>query len=145
MVYSFIQQSLNSGFAHVQILLAVFREISDGDDLWQWSRLEVRLYTYLRSSITRKQFIIIIIIIIFYQRFILFYTRCLFTIVYVELYGSFYIFETSANFKGLIIGLLSFCMMIRIYFWSSRFFLMRRMSLDFEWLWAYDVSAGTRT
>ena len=116
MVYSFIQQSLNSGFAHVQILLAVFREISDGDDLWQWSRLEVRLYTYLRSSITRKQFIIIIIIIIFYQRFILFYTRCLFTIVYVELYGSFYIFETSANFKGLIIGLLSFCMMIRIYF-----------------------------
>ena len=111
MVYSFIQQSLNSGFAQVQILLAIFREISDGDDLWQWSRLEVRLYTYLRSSITRKQFIIIIIIIIFYQRFILFYARCFFTIVYVELYGSFYIFETSTNFKGLIIGLLSFCIL----------------------------------
>ena len=36
-------------------------EIRDGEDLWQWSRLEIRLNTFRRSTIPQKQFIIIII------------------------------------------------------------------------------------
>ena len=39
-------------------------EICDGEDLWQWSRLEIRLNAFCRSTIPQKQFIIIIIIII---------------------------------------------------------------------------------
>ena len=37
-------------------------EIRDGKDLWQWSRLEIRLNAFRRSTIPQKQFIIIIII-----------------------------------------------------------------------------------
>ena len=39
-------------------------EIRDGEDLLQWSRLEIRLNAFRRSTIHQKQFIIIIIIII---------------------------------------------------------------------------------
>ena len=39
-------------------------EISDGEDLWQWSQLEIRLNAFRWSTIPQKQFIIIIIIII---------------------------------------------------------------------------------
>ena len=39
-------------------------EIRDGEDLWQWSRLEIRLNAFRRSTIPQRQFIIIIIIII---------------------------------------------------------------------------------
>ena len=39
-------------------------EIRDGEDLWQWSRLEIRLNAFHQSTIPQKQFIIIIIIII---------------------------------------------------------------------------------
>ena len=35
-------------------------EIRDGEDLWQLSRLEIRLNAFRRSTIPRKQFIIII-------------------------------------------------------------------------------------
>ena len=35
-------------------------EIRDGEDLWQWSRLEIRLNTFHQSTIPQKQFIIII-------------------------------------------------------------------------------------
>ena len=35
-------------------------EIRDGEDLWQWSRLEIRLDVFRRSTIPQKQFIIII-------------------------------------------------------------------------------------
>ena len=35
-------------------------EIRDGEDLWQWSRLEMRLNGFRRSTIPQKQFIIII-------------------------------------------------------------------------------------
>ena len=34
-------------------------EICDGEDLWQWSRLEIRLSAFCGSSILQKQFIII--------------------------------------------------------------------------------------
>ena len=34
-------------------------EIRDGEDLWQWSRLEIRLNAFRRSTIRQKQFIII--------------------------------------------------------------------------------------
>ena len=37
-------------------------EIRDGEDLWQWSRLEIRLNAFRRSTIPQKQFIFIIII-----------------------------------------------------------------------------------
>ena len=36
-------------------------EIRDGEDLWQWSQLEIRLNAFRRSTIPQKQFIIIII------------------------------------------------------------------------------------
>ena len=39
-------------------------KIRDGEDLWKWSRLELRLNAFRRSTIIQKQFIIIIIIII---------------------------------------------------------------------------------
>ena len=39
-------------------------EIRNDEDLWQWSRLEVRLKAFRRSTIPQKPFIIIIIIII---------------------------------------------------------------------------------
>ena len=35
-------------------------EIGDGEGLWQWSRLEIRLKAFCRSTIPQKQFIIII-------------------------------------------------------------------------------------
>ena len=38
--------------------------ISDGEDLWQWFQLEIRLNTFCQSAILPKQFIIIFIIII---------------------------------------------------------------------------------
>ena len=38
--------------------------IRDGEDFWQWSRLEIRLNAFRRSTTLQKQFIIIIIIII---------------------------------------------------------------------------------
>ena len=44
--------------------------IRDGEDLWQWSRLEIRLNAFRRSTIPQKQFIIIIIIIIIIQAII---------------------------------------------------------------------------
>ena len=34
-------------------------EICDGEDLWQWSRLETRLNAFRQSTIPQKQFIII--------------------------------------------------------------------------------------
>ena len=37
-------------------------EIRDGEDLLQWSRLEIRLNAFRRSTIHQKKFIIIIII-----------------------------------------------------------------------------------
>ena len=36
-------------------------EIRDGEDLWQWPRLEIRLNFFRRSTMPQKQFIIIII------------------------------------------------------------------------------------
>ena len=62
LLQNFIQQSLDSGSAQFQILLAA--EIYDGEDLWQWSRLKIRLSAFRWSTIPQKQFIIIIIIII---------------------------------------------------------------------------------
>ena len=35
-------------------------EIRDGEDLWQWSRLEIRLNAFRQSTVPQKQFIIII-------------------------------------------------------------------------------------
>ena len=39
-------------------------EIRDSEDLWQWSRLEIRLNAFCWSTIPQKPLIIIIIIII---------------------------------------------------------------------------------
>ena len=58
-------------------------EIPDGEDIWQWSRLEIRLNALRRSTIPRKQFIIIIITFslgrwylnIFYILFIFYYCQ----------------------------------------------------------------------
>ena len=42
-------------------------EICDGEDPWQWSRLEMRLNSFCWSTIPQKQFITITIIIIIMQ------------------------------------------------------------------------------
>ena len=39
-------------------------EIHYGEDLWQWSRMEIRLNTFRWSTIPQKQFIIIIVVVI---------------------------------------------------------------------------------
>ena len=57
-------------------------EIRDGEDLWQWSRLEIRLNAFRRSAIPQNQFITIIIIIIsmyiWYIWYILYIYNCVF-------------------------------------------------------------------
>ena len=52
LLHNFIQQSLNSGSAHVQILLRACLEIQDGEDLWQWSQLEIRVKVFYQSSLS---------------------------------------------------------------------------------------------
>ena len=44
-------------------------EICDGEDLWQWFRLEIRLNAFRRSTIQQKQLIIVIMIIIHHHPF----------------------------------------------------------------------------
>ena len=56
LLHNFIQLSLNSGSAQVQTLLSV-SEIRDGEDLWQWSWLEIRLNAFHQSTIPQKQYI----------------------------------------------------------------------------------------
>ena len=51
LLHNFIQQSLNSGSARVQILLRACLEIQDGEDLWQWSQLEIRVKVFYQSSL----------------------------------------------------------------------------------------------
>ena len=54
-------------------------EIRDGEDFWQWYRLERRLNAFRRSTILQKQFIIITIIII-----IIIKKTCYFRSIYVR-------------------------------------------------------------
>ena len=39
-------------------------EIRNGEDLWRWSQLEIKLNAFCRSTLPQKQIIIIIIIIV---------------------------------------------------------------------------------
>ena len=73
-------------------------EIHDGEDLLQWSGLEIRLNAFRRSTIPQKQFIIItiiIIIIIFPNIFqgITFENQC-----YSPLFGVQYLFCLAYQF-----------------------------------------------
>ena len=54
--------SLISGSGQVQTLPPCVSEIRIGENLWQWSRLEISLNRFCRSTIPPKQFIIFIII-----------------------------------------------------------------------------------
>ena len=45
-------------------------EIRNGQDLWQWSRLEIRLNSFRQSSIRQKQFITIILPTPLYIRYL---------------------------------------------------------------------------
>ena len=62
LLHSFIQQSLNLGFCTGSNPACGMSEIQDGEDLWQWSQLEIRLNAFCQSTIPQKQFIIIIYI-----------------------------------------------------------------------------------
>ena len=53
LLHNFIQLSLNSGSNRA----CGVSEIRDGEDLWQWSWLEIRLNAFRRSTIPQKQFI----------------------------------------------------------------------------------------
>ena len=59
MVWEYI--SVNKAIYFTQWRRGGVSEIHDGEDLWQWSRLEIRLNTFRRSTIPQKQFIVIII------------------------------------------------------------------------------------
>ena len=66
----------------------VVSEIRDGDDLWQWSWLEIRLNVFHWSTIPQKFIIIIIIIIItvFWQKlffFSIFLVYCSFNLTFL--------------------------------------------------------------
>ena len=50
-------------------------EICDGEDLWQWSRLEIKLNALRRSTIPQKQFIIFIIITSVIKELFIFYLK----------------------------------------------------------------------
>ena len=54
---------LNAGFAQVQILLSTCRRC-DGENLWQWSQMEIRLNVICQSTILQKQFIIILVLMV---------------------------------------------------------------------------------
>ena len=62
LLHNFIQPSQNSGSAQVQILHFGRPKIRDGEDLWPWSRLEIRINVFRPSDIPQKQFNIMIII-----------------------------------------------------------------------------------
>ena len=60
LLHNFIQLSLNAG-SNPDLVVS---EIHNGEDLRQWSHLEIRLNAFRLSTLPQKQFIIIIIIII---------------------------------------------------------------------------------
>ena len=66
-------------------------EIRDSEDLWQWSRLEIRLNAFCRSTIPQKQFITIFIIIMEIQAFFL--QIC---VLKVEFSKHFHFFHASS-------------------------------------------------
>ena len=53
LLHNFTQLSLNSGSAKAQTLFTACR---DGEDLWQWSPLELRLNAFCRLTIPETQF-----------------------------------------------------------------------------------------
>ena len=58
LLHNFIHQNqINSGSTQVQILNAACQRF-DGKDLWQWSRLEIRLHAFRWSTILQKKFMI---------------------------------------------------------------------------------------
>ena len=59
-LHNFIQRNLNSGSNPARGI----SEIHDGEDLWYWSQLEMRLNAFRQWTIPQKQFIIIILIFI---------------------------------------------------------------------------------
>ena len=61
-LHNFIQLSLNSSSAQIQILLLACRKFVNGENLRQWSRLEKKTKTFRRSTIPQKQFTIHIFI-----------------------------------------------------------------------------------
>ena len=60
LLYNFIQLNLKRSSAGSNPACGV-PEIRGGEDLWQWTQLEIRLNVFCRSTIPQKQFIIIII------------------------------------------------------------------------------------
>ena len=59
--YHYCTTSFNKAWTQVlrRFKSCCVSEICDGEDLWQWSRLEIRLYTFCRSTIPQKQLTII--------------------------------------------------------------------------------------
>ena len=47
----------NTAKLHSTNTMQEVSEIQDGEDLWQWSQLEIRLKAFHRSTISQKQFI----------------------------------------------------------------------------------------
>ena len=67
-------------------------EIRDSEDLWQWSRLEIRLNAFRRSTIPQKQFInssIHLLLILVLTFFLIYWKKYIFLIVKYITYGIF--------------------------------------------------------
>ena len=72
--YQNCTDSFNKAWSQVlRRLKSRSQRVGDGEDLWQWFRLEIRLHAFLRSTIPEKQFIIIIIIFIIIFSFFAFF------------------------------------------------------------------------
>ena len=64
-------------------------EIHDGENLWQWSRLEIRLTAFRRSTIPQKQFIIIIMTRDLSKQFSLFWLQQEKLLFFIEIYLTY--------------------------------------------------------
>ena len=103
-------------------------EIRDGEDLWQWSRLEIRLNVFRRSTIPQRQFIIIIIIIIIHHHHLdniwFLYSKHVYTGSVIK-YMQFHKQHTNRNSNsyirnGLDLGRHKFCLK-QLFKWNQLF------------------------
>ena len=60
--------------------------IQDNEDLWQWSRLKIRLNAFRRSTIPQEHFFIVIIIIINFWKSFLFSRKFLWKLKYWKIF-----------------------------------------------------------
>ena len=92
-------------------------DIRDDEDFWQWSRLEIRLNAFRRSTISQKQFILINkvkhlrLLTPFHWKKIY---KCTFMVVYCPVYG-----QCIRSTRPFQLSLLYYRMPGKSYFWLT--------------------------